>query len=74
MIREVSMRGSEIVRQLMIYAGKETEGVGPINLAEIVEEMLPSLKVTLSKHAVLTSDLPRGLPPLVELLLKFGKF
>ena len=63
MIREVSMRGSEIVRQLMIYAGKETEAVGLINLSEIVEEMLPLLKVTLSKHAVLTADLARDLPP-----------
>jgi CheY-like chemotaxis protein/two-component sensor histidine kinase len=56
------MRGSEIVRQLMIYAGKESEVAELINISEIVEQMLPLLRVSLSKHAVLTSDLDPDLP------------
>src|SRR6516164_3645615 len=35
-IREVAIRGSEIVRQLMIYAGKESELVESVDLSKIV--------------------------------------
>jgi PAS domain S-box-containing protein len=62
-IRKVAMRGSEIVRQLMIYAGKESGDATPVDLSETVEEMLPLLEISLSKHAVLTSHLEQGLPP-----------
>jgi PAS domain S-box-containing protein len=62
-IREVAIRGSDIVRQLMIYAGKESEGFGPIDLSQIVEEMLALLKVSVSKHAVLEVDLAKNIPP-----------
>jgi two-component system cell cycle sensor histidine kinase/response regulator CckA len=61
-IRDVAIRGSEIVRQLMIYAGKESELVESVDLSKIVEEMLPLLKVSLSKHAVLNADLGQHLP------------
>src|SRR5215467_1921871 len=39
-IREVAMRGSEIVRELMIYAGKESGVVELVDLSKIVAEML----------------------------------
>jgi|GraSoiStandDraft_13_1057314.scaffolds.fasta_scaffold1164527_2 hypothetical protein len=29
------MRGSEIVRELMIYAGKESEALEPVDVSEI---------------------------------------
>ena len=61
-IRDVAMRGSEIVRQLMIYAGKEKEFVGLVDLSKIVEEMLPLLKISLSKHATINADLSQNLP------------
>jgi signal transduction histidine kinase len=32
-IREIAIRGSEIVRQLMIYAGKESEVLGLVNVS-----------------------------------------
>jgi PAS domain S-box-containing protein len=63
-IGDVAKRASEIVRQLMIYAGKETQVVEPVGLSEIVEEMLPLLKVSLSKHAMMVADLGRDLPPI----------
>jgi PAS domain S-box-containing protein len=63
-IRKVAMRGSEIVRQLMIYAGKESKISELVNLSEIVEEMIPLLKVSLSKHAAVASSLEKGLPPI----------
>lgn len=62
-ICEVAQRGSEIVRQLMIYAGKESEIVERIDLSKIVEEMLALLRVSVSKHAVIDADLGQDLPP-----------
>jgi nitrogen-specific signal transduction histidine kinase/CheY-like chemotaxis protein len=63
-IRQVALRGAEIVRQLMIYAGKENETVGPVNLSRTVAEMVELLKVSVSKHAVLVTDLGQDLPAL----------
>jgi nitrogen-specific signal transduction histidine kinase/ActR/RegA family two-component response regulator len=56
-IRDLALRGSEIVRELMIYAGKESAVVGPVDVSQVVEEMLELLKVSVSKHAVLEVDL-----------------
>jgi two-component system, cell cycle sensor histidine kinase and response regulator CckA len=61
-IRKVAIRGSEIVRELMIYAGKETAVVGQVDISRIVSEMLELLKVSVSKHAVLETDLAKDLP------------
>jgi two-component system cell cycle sensor histidine kinase/response regulator CckA len=61
-IRSAALRGSEIVRQLMIYAGKESAVGGSADLSKIVEEMLPLLKVSVSKHAVLEMDIRKDLP------------
>jgi PAS domain S-box-containing protein len=61
-IRDVALRGSEIVRQLMIYAGKESAVVGLVDLSRIVKEMIELLKVSVSKHAVLETDLGQDLP------------
>jgi CheY-like chemotaxis protein len=61
-IRELTMRGSEIVRQLMIYAGKESEVAGLVDLSKIVDEMLSLLKVSVTKHAVIKANLDQNLP------------
>src|SRR5271165_2940064 len=45
-IRAVAIRGSEIVRQLMIYAGKESEVLELVAVSQITEEMLELLKVS----------------------------
>jgi PAS domain S-box-containing protein len=63
-IREVALRGAEIVRQLMIYAGKESEKTGPIDLSQTVAEMVALLKVSVSKRAQLITDLGQNLPSL----------
>jgi hypothetical protein len=47
----------EIVRQLMIYAGKESEGLELVDVSRIIEEMPDLLKVSVSKHAALETDL-----------------
>ena len=62
-IREVALRGSEIVRQLMTYTGQETAAAELVDLSQVVREMLDLLKISVSKHAVLETDLGRDLPP-----------
>jgi signal transduction histidine kinase len=61
-IRNVAIGGSEIVRELMIYAGKESAAMTPVDVSRIVEEMLPLLKVSVSKHTVLDVNLAKNLP------------
>jgi PAS domain S-box-containing protein len=61
-ISGVAMRGSEIVRQLMMYAGKERQTLELVNLSEIVEDMVELLRVSVSKHAKLETALAEDLP------------
>jgi len=61
-IRTVAIRAAEIVRQLMIYAGQEKAQSEPVDVSWLVQEMLELLKVSISKHAILTTDLGRNLP------------
>ena len=61
-IKAVAIRASEIVRELMIYSGQDKADLGPVDLSRLVEDMLELLKVSISKHAVLETDLPTHLP------------
>ena len=61
-IRKTALRGGEIVRQLMTYSGGESPSFEPIDLSILVDEMLQLLKVSISKHAILETDLGNGLP------------
>jgi nitrogen-specific signal transduction histidine kinase len=61
-IRSVAIRGGEIVRQLMIYAGQESEVFEMVDVSAIVQDMLELLKVAVSKHATLETALGEGLP------------
>ncbi len=63
-IKAAAIRGSEIVRELMVYAGQDqSRFVEAVDLSRLVEEMLELVKVSISKHAVLRTDLAAGLPP-----------
>ncbi len=61
-IRQVALRGSEIVRQLMIYAGQENESFEPLDVSLIVKEMIELLKVSVSKQVRLETNLAGDLP------------
>jgi PAS domain S-box-containing protein len=62
-IKEAAIRGAEIVGQLMIYAGQDQASRGePVDLSRLVEEMLGLLKVSISKHAVVKTNLGENLP------------
>ncbi len=62
-IKTAVIRGGEIVRELLIYAGQEQAGlIELVDLSRLVEEMIELLKVSLSKHAVLNINLDKNLP------------
>jgi PAS domain S-box-containing protein len=61
-IRDVAIRGSEIVRQLMIYAGKEEDIPELTDVSQAVEGMMGLLNVSVSRHATLVTDLEKKLP------------
>jgi PAS domain S-box-containing protein len=62
-IKESTIRGAEIVRELMVYSGQDQKDLNPIDISRLVDEMLELLKVSISKRAVLQVDLPEDLPP-----------
>jgi PAS domain S-box-containing protein len=61
-IKGLALRASEIVRELMIYAGQETAHLESLDLSRLFDEMLQLLKVSISKHAILKTDLAKNLP------------
>jgi PAS domain S-box-containing protein len=62
-IKGVAIRASEIVRELMIYSGQDKANLEPVDVSRLVEEMLGLLKLSISKNAVLNTDLRANLPP-----------
>ena len=61
-IRTIATRASEIVRQLMVYAGEESAVFENVDLAALVREMLQLMMLTITKNAVLKIDVPHNLP------------
>ena len=61
-IKTIAMRASEIVRELMIYSGHDKAQREPVDVTQLVEEILELLKVSISKHAHLKVDLKKNLP------------
>ena len=61
-LRTAAIRGGEIVRQLMTYGGEESLAFEPVDLSLLVEEMLQLLQVSISKNAILETDLAKHLP------------
>ena len=61
-IQTVAVRASEIVRQLMIYSGQEKPVFEPVDLSELVGEILELLKISISKRASLKIDLTKDAP------------
>jgi len=61
-IRDLVIRGSGIVRELMIYAGKESPVLELVDVSQMIEESLPLLKALVSKHARLEANLAKNIP------------
>ncbi len=62
-IKTASIRGAEIVRELMIYGGEESPILELVDISAMVNEMLQLLKVSISKHTILKVELSQDLPP-----------
>jgi PAS domain S-box-containing protein len=58
-IRDEAMHGAEIARQLMVYAGQEDETRDLVNVSGIVEDMVELLKMSVSKHVVVETQLDK---------------
>jgi two-component system, cell cycle sensor histidine kinase and response regulator CckA len=61
-IKEVAMRASEIVRELMIYSGQEEAKLQPVDLSGLVEQTSGLLKSSISSRSSLHLDLGSDLP------------
>ena len=61
-ISTATIRGGEIIRQLMIYSGSESLTLEPVDISLLIQEMLPLLQVSTSKCVVLKIDLAHDLP------------
>jgi PAS domain S-box-containing protein len=64
-IRTVAIRASEIVRELMTYAGQGDTGLEAVDLSLLLEEMLQLLRISIPKCTELKTDFARCLPPVL---------
>ena len=63
-ISTAARRAADLCRQMLAYAGRSSFALEKVGLQELVEEMTDLLKTTISKKAILTLNLEKGLPPI----------
>jgi PAS domain S-box-containing protein len=61
-IKTATLRGADIVRELMIFSGSESTTKERVSLTGLLEELRPLLQVTVPKKVALTIDLAKDLP------------
>ena len=61
-IRAVAMRGAEIVRQLMVYAGQETDTLELVDVSRLVDETIELLRLLVSKRATIRPQFGTEVP------------
>jgi PAS domain S-box-containing protein len=61
-IRAVAVRGAEIVRQLMLYAGDKEDAVERINVARLIEDSRELMKVAVSKQVTMRLSVSPDVP------------
>jgi PAS domain S-box-containing protein len=61
-IRDASVRASELCRQMLAYSGKGSFVVEPVDLSALVDGMRELLRVSVARRAALTSELGADLP------------
>lgn len=64
-IADIASRGSEIVKELMVYSGQDESDLAPLDVSLIVEQMIELLRISISKHATLSTRLDQHLPPVL---------
>jgi signal transduction histidine kinase len=63
-ITTAARRAAELSQQMLAYAGKAVFMVERVGLRDLVEEMAHLLQTAISKKAILSLNLTRGLPPI----------
>jgi two-component system cell cycle sensor histidine kinase/response regulator CckA len=61
-IQVAAQRAADLTRQMLAYAGKGRFIVQPLNLNDVIEEMVKLLRVSISKRAALQLNLAPNLP------------
>ena len=61
-IKTAAVRGAELVRELMIYAGHDNPAFEPVDFKDLIKEILRLLEVAVSKRITLKTDLREHLP------------
>jgi len=61
-IKTVAIRTAEIVRELIVYSGQDQTDFEPTDVSLLVEEMLELFKISISKRAMLKTNLCKELP------------
>jgi PAS domain S-box-containing protein len=61
-IKTACIVAAKIVRQLMIYGGAEGSDRQSVDISSLIHEMLPLLKVVVSKHAIVEVEFDENLP------------
>lgn len=61
-ISTATIRGAEIIRQLMIYSGSESLACESVDISLLIQEMLPLVQASISKCVLLKVDLAQDLP------------
>jgi PAS domain S-box-containing protein len=64
-IKKMALHGSEIVHELMVYAGQDEADLALVDVSALIEEIRELLKVSISKGISLKTHLSRGLPPVL---------
>ena len=61
-IKKASLRAAELAKQMLAYSGKGRFTIEPVDLSELVEEMVHMLEASISKKAVLKCQFAGALP------------
>jgi two-component system, cell cycle sensor histidine kinase and response regulator CckA len=61
-IKTASIRGAEIVRELMAYGGQESGAFEAVDMVSLVNEMLDLLRISMSKTTLLQIEMSEDLP------------
>jgi PAS domain S-box-containing protein len=62
-IKAAAIGGAQIVRELLVFGGKETHVFEPVDCALLIHEMSQVLKVSISKFAILKTEIAENLAP-----------
>jgi PAS domain S-box-containing protein len=61
-IEAVAVQAAQIVRQIMDYSGQEPQDLGPVDLSQLIREMVQILRACVPKAARVNVNLPASLP------------